>query len=921
VERVLGSGEAHQLLVVQLRRPDGSTSWCEVDAQVIHDDAGTPVAVEGAARDVTARVRAERAAALEARILESIRDAVIATDAEGLVTFWNTGAERLLGAAASDMLGRPLTVGVDASNLGGYADLEAAMAEGRPWEGDVRLHDERQVPGERILEVISWPQDDEGMPAGRVFIAWDVTAARRSIEATTRLATIVEQADDAIYALSPEGMVLSWNRGAEQLTGIAAHDAIGHPSPLAVPSFEERRQILRGILEGRTHQFEGAQMRRADGTPVPVSLRAGPVRGPSGEVIAISVVARDERARREAEQALLFRTAMLDAIEDAVIVTDDGARIVLWSPGAVHVFGIAEADALGRAFGEVIPNRVVGSTVDAALGQIDSGGTFRGDVEYAHPDGRRLVGEVTASGVTGADGRHLRIAVIRDVTAVRHASDVASRLAAIVETAGDVIATTDLDGRLTSWNPGGEELLAFRSADMLGRTLAAFLAPESVPLAWAMRGRVLEGAERVAHGELIAVARDGTRIPLWSSLAAVRGADGVATGMSVIARDLRRRKSLEEQLRQAHKLEAVGRLSGGLAHDFNNLLTAVTGYAHLIEAAVPAEDAVAEDARQILRATGRATELTKAMLAFSRGRPLEPRTVELDAVIGEMLPMLRRLIPERVELHTSIASSAALTADTAELELILVNLVINAAEAMPDGGWLGIETSLVDLDQAFADGHLGVEPGRFVQIEVSDTGIGMSAEVRSHIFEPFFSTKPAGTATGLGLATVRATVDRAGGTIWVASEPGSGTVFRILFPAVDAPATAPAPAPDPLPRGGTERLLLVEDDALVRALATAVLRRAGYRLTVRSDPREAVTLDPADVDLMVVDVVMPGLGGTALAGRLRALRPDLRIVFMTGFTERDIAAEIDALTPEPLLQKPFTPAQLLASVRNALDRA
>jgi CheY-like chemotaxis protein len=329
---------------------------------------------------------------------------------------------------------------------------------------------------------------------------------------------------------------------------------------------------------------------------------------------------------------------------------------------------------------------------------------------------------------------------------------------------------------------------------------------------------------------------------------------------------------------------------------------------------------VAADARQILRATGRASELTRAMLAFSRGRPLEPRVVELDTLVGGMLPMLRRLIPERVELHTAIASSAALTADPAELELILVNLVLNAAEAMPNGGWLGIETTLVDLDQAFADSHLGVVPGRFAQIEVSDTGIGMTREVRDHIFEPFFSTKPAGIGAGLGLATARATVDRAGGTIWAASEPGTGTTFRILFPAVDAPVVAPAVAPDPMPRGGTERVLLVEDDALVRALATAVLRRAGYRLTVRSDPREAVDLDPVEFDLAVVDMVMPGLGGTALAGRLRERRSDLRILFMTGFTERNIATEIDLLTPEPLLQKPFTPAQLLGAVRAALDR-
>jgi PAS domain S-box-containing protein len=920
VERILASGDLRALHVVQVRRPDGTASWCEIGGVVVRNEAGEPVLVEGAARDVTARVTAERDAMLEARILGSIRDAVIATDAHDVVTFWNAGAERLFGVAAVDRIGRPLREGIDFGTLSGYEALQAAIRDGVAWEGDIRMHDGSH--GDQILEVISWPPADEGEAAGRVFIAWDVTATRRAAEAAARLATIVEQADDAIYAVDPDGKVLSWNRGAEHLTGIPASDAIGRSSPLVIPSIEERSEMHRRVFAGEIHRLEAGQMRRADGSLVPVSVQAGPVRGPSGEVEALSVVARDERPRREADEALRFRTAMLDAIGDAVIVTGEDRRIVLWSPGAAQVLGVPEAEALGLLLTDIAPYTIVRTSDTTSPADIDSGPTFSGDIEYLRRDGEQMIGEVTAWSVTGADARNLRIAVIRDVTALRRVTEAAGRLAAIVETAGDLIATTDLEGRITSWNPGGEALLGFAAGEILGRTLAAFLAPESMPEAWAMRGRVLAGSQRVAHGELLAVTRDGTRIPLWSSLAAVRDAAGTATGISVIARDLRSRKALEDQLRQAQKLEALGRLAGGLAHDFNNLLTAVTGYAHLIESAVPAGSPVGEDARQILRATGSASELTQAMLAFSRGRPLEPRVIELDSVIVELLPMLRRLIPERVELHTSIASKAALTADPAELELILVNLVINAAEAMPEGGWLGIETALVDLDQGFADRHLGMVPGRFAQIEISDTGIGMTPEVRERIFEPFFSTKPAGPGTGMGLATVRATVDRAGGNIWVASEPGAGTTFRLLFPAVDAPASAPAvAAADPMPPGGTERILLVEDDALVRALATAVLRRAGYRLTVRSDPREAVDLNPNDHDLMVVDMVMPGLGGTVLAGRLRERRDDLRIVFMTGFTERNVAAEVSALTPEPLLHKPFTPAQLLAAVRTALDRA
>jgi two-component system cell cycle sensor histidine kinase/response regulator CckA len=282
--------------------------------------------------------------------------------------------------------------------------------------------------------------------------------------------------------------------------------------------------------------------------------------------------------------------------------------------------------------------------------------------------------------------------------------------------------------------------------------------------------------------------------------------------------------------------------------------------------------------------------------------------------------MLRRLLPERVELRTDLASGAALRADPSELESILVNLALNASDAMPDGGRLSVETALVAIDERFASDHLGVAPGQYAQLVVSDTGIGMTAEVRGHIFEPFFTTKGGGAGTGVGLATVHATVDRAGGTIWVTSEPGEGASFRIMFPAVAAPVPALEEAPAPLPPGGTERILLVEDDVLVRALATAVLRRAGYALTVRSDPRDALELDPSSFDMLVTDIVMPGLGGPALVTRFRDRRPDLRVVFMTGFAERDAADQVAQLTVEPLLLKPFTPVVLMRAVRQALDR-
>ncbi|MHB8958737.1 MAG: PAS domain-containing hybrid sensor histidine kinase/response regulator [Candidatus Limnocylindrales bacterium] len=856
--------------------------------------------------------------ALAARILEAFRDAVIAVNGAGAVTYWNAGAERLLGVSAGVAIGRAILDLVPESGLRGHEPLFQAVRCGATWEGDIRL----SMPGRerQIIEVLAYPVPEEAERPGSLLLLWDVTENRAGLDASLLLATIVEQADDAIYAVNQESRVLSWNRGAERLTGFTAEEIIGGRSPLVVPTREERNLTRQKVLGGETIRVDDAAMRCKDGTLILVSYMASPVPGRAGEPHALSVIARDDRPRRAAEHELRLREVIVDAMSDAVVAVDSDGRIVLWGAGAERLVGIPAAEALGCRLRELVGYRLRDMTMEQALAIVESAGVFRGDVDITVNPGRQVIGEATLSSVVDAEKRRLVVAVVRDVSAERASAETASRLAAIVESADDMIVASNVDGVLTSWNTGATRLLGWEPGEIIGRTVAAFLAPESVADVWAHRTRVLAGATSAVHGELTAITKSGAQIPVWGSLAPIRDAAGTAVGISMVARDLRQRKNLEEQLRQSHKLGAVGRLADGLAHDFNNVLTAVTGYAGLIETAVPPNDPIAEDARQIVRATGRAAELTRSLLAFSRGKPLEPQVVSLDAVLEDLVPMLRRLLPERVELRTDLASGAALRADPAELELILVNLALNASDAMPDGGRLSVETALVALDERFASEHLGVAPGRYGQLVVSDSGVGMTEEVRGHIFEPFFTTKGGGAGTGVGLATVHATVDRAGGTIWVTSAPGEGASFRILFPAVSAPVPALDEAPALLPAGGTERILLVEDDVLVRALATAVLRRAGYALTVRSDPRDALDLEPSSFDMLVTDVVMPGLGGPALASKLRDRRPDLRVVFMTGFAERDAADQVAQLTAEPLLLKPFTPVALMTAVRQALDR-
>ena len=918
VRQVLGMDprELPERLRVSIRRIDGSRAWVEVDLAVQLDGAGEAVSIDGAVRDVTDLVAARGRVAFEARILAAIADAVVVTDAEARITFWNPGAARIFGVPAGQAVGRPMSVMFPDDRASGHEPLQDAISRAEAWEGDVRMAEADGTA--RVLEVVSYPLHEDQPSPSRVSLVWDVTRQREATEAEARLAAVVNQADDAIYTVDGSGVVITWNAGAERLTGTPATSAIGRPGPL-VAAPERRAEICRQVFEeGASFSFPDTELRKVGGDTVPVSVSVSPVRGANGEVRAILIVARDERPRVEADRQLRFRDAILAAVDDAVIATDEDRLLVYWSPGAERLFGVSAADAVGRPTGDVAPFRLVGSTDERALATLSVGRAVRVDAEHTRPDGTTFVGETHARLMAGPGGSTVGLAVIRDVTAIRRAADDSARLAAIVEGAGDIIVGTSLEGVLRSWNPAAERALGYSAREIIGRTIATYIAPEDLPKAFSLRERVILGGESSAAAEFTYVARDGVTFPTWVVIAPVRNAEGEVVGVSAVAHDLRTRKSLEEQLRQAQKLEAVGRLAGGIAHDFNNLLTAITGYASLLLAEVPEGGSAAADVGQILDATDRAGELTRSLLAFSRGKPREPRLVALDDLVAGVGPLLHRLLPEAAEVVLDARSGATVLVDPTELELVLVNLAVNGADAMPHGGRLEIRARSVELDRAFADEHLGVRPGRHAELVVRDSGAGMTEAVRSHLFEPFFTTKGDQGGTGLGLSTVHAFVEQAGGTIWVDTEPGRGTTFRILVPESEGvPERSSASRAHRAP-GGSERVVLVEDDAPVRALATTVLGRAGYSLTVKADAREAARLDPATFDLLVTDVVMPYLDGPGLAARLRDARPDLPVLFMSGYADRADTAQVTSLSSQPILAKPFGPLELLTAVRRVL---
>jgi two-component system cell cycle sensor histidine kinase/response regulator CckA len=410
--------------------------------------------------------------------------------------------------------------------------------------------------------------------------------------------------------------------------------------------------------------------------------------------------------------------------------------------------------------------------------------------------------------------------------------------------------------------------------------------------------------------------RDGSIIDV--EITAGRISYGGRDAALVLSHDVTQRRQLEERLKDAEKMEAIGRLAGGVAHDFNNLLTVISGYASVLED----RTGPSEPLREIAHAAEQATALTRQLLAFSRRQVLHPRTLDINEVVAGMEPMLGRIIGDDVRVAVSLSADTAMVeADQAQLERIVLNLAANARDAMPQGGRLTIETSLVELDEEYVREHGEGTPGRHVLLAVSDSGCGMSEEVRRHLFEPFYTTKEGG-GTGLGLATVFGVVKQSGGSIYVYSEEGRGTTFKIYFPHTGDAAPAPAAAARAEQAEGTETIVVVEDDESVRELVRVMLAARGYEVLTAADGEHAAKLcaeHPGGVELLLTDVVMPDVGGRVLADRLSALFPDLRVLFMSGYSDEAVYRHGIIRPNTAFIEKPFSERTLAIKVREVLD--
>ncbi len=495
-------------------------------------------------------------------------------------------------------------------------------------------------------------------------------------------------------------------------------------------------------------------------------------------------------------------------------------------------------------------------------------------------------------------------------------------LRSITENSADAIVTTDTHGRITYFSRGAEEIFGHRAGDILGRRVAEYNHGGLDEARGIMRRLETEG--RIQNYETRFRAADGRWVDVSSSMSLLRDVAGTVVGTLGVMKDMTGRKALEAQLRHSQKMEAVGRLAGGIAHDFNNLLTVILGRSHLVLDTIAATHPLYRDIDLIQATAVRASSLVEQLLAFSRKQIREPQLLDLNEVVAGVGKLLERLLGEHIEFVMARTASVALVkADPAQLEQVIVNLAVNARDAMPRGGRLTIETADVELDEAFARRHVGAKPGLYVMFAVSDTGVGMDEATQAHIFEPFFTTKEAAAGTGLGLATVYGIVKQSAGYIMVESAPGRGTTFRVYLPRSEGVRERPEPTPVPAgPLTGWETVLVVEDDPAIRELAREILQMHSYGVLEARHGADAIWICDSyaePIHLLITDVVMPHMSGRELADRLTVRRPEMRVLYVTGYTA-DAIEQRRLLEPgSPLLHKPFAPAGLARKVREVLD--
>ena len=728
---------------------------------------------------------------------------------------------------------------------------------------------------------------------------------------------MIDATETKVFYISPAYEKV-WGRTCQSLYDkpLSFLDAI-HP--------EDRERVASArVRKCQTGQYkEEYRILRPDGSVRWIWDRGYPVQDEAGLIKSFVGIADDITERRESEEQ--FRELAIHLHQVLWMIDATETKVFYISPAYERVWGRTCQSLYDKplSFLDAIHPQDRERVASARAEKCQTG-QYKEEYRILRPDGS--VRWIWDRSYPVQDEQGLVksfVGIAEDITERKACEADQARLAAIVECSEDAIVSMTVDGIVVNWNPGAERLYGYTAEEIIGRPIAVLFTPDHYPEYLKIMEKVRKG-ERLPAYDTVRRRKDGTAITASVDICPIEVRDGEIVGASKIAHDITRMKQLEEQFRQAQKMQAVGRLAGGVAHDFNNLLTIISGYSEMLLNAVPPDDPKRGKLTEIKKAGERAAALTRQLLAFSRKQVLEPKVLDLNAVVANCEKMLQRLVGEDVDLVAVLDPALGrVKTDPGQIEQVLMNLVVNARDAMPQGGKLTIETANAVLDQTYCRSHAGVKPGRYIMLAVSDTGCGMDEQTKAHIFEPFFTTKEEGRGTGLGLAMVYGFIKQSEGHVYVYSEPGLGSTFKIYLLEVEAvQLSGQLPATIETTPQGSETILLVEDAAEVRSLTRQVLQTCGYTVLEAAHGGEAIRLaekQPGPVHLLVSDVVMPEMGGRRLAERIVVLKPGIKVLYLSGYTTDAVVRHGVLESETAFLQKPFTPSALARKVREVLD--
>lgn len=840
-------------------------------------------------------------------LLDRVGEGIFALDQDWRFAYLNRQAERVL----SRLSGSPSTnlVGTVIWDRPALADSSLGRALHRAYVEQVPVSHEVPDAGNRgSVEVRAYPSND-GLT---VFLRENPLAGHQ--------AQILDAMSDAFLACDHEWRLTHINARADRYLaprGLGRARLLGQNIWHALPYLGGTRiqaEAFRAHAQGTEVQLE----EQVPSWGCRFSIRVVPTS--NGLVCYAREIPDDNQAEHVLKASEERFRSMVESIDDVVFRLDRSQRCLDAFGRWLERRDIDAADLIGRTVREIVGEEHAALHEAANLRALE-GQTVTYEWSLEGRDGTRHM-QTTLSPLRGPDGEITGIVGVgRDITQQIEAGRELQRWARIFEHAGWGVAIVTADGTIESLNPAFAAMHGWSVEELRGKSMAELAPagrhefPRMNPL-FDERGHQIWETERLR--------RTGVVFPALIDATAVKNAEGEVTYYAVNVQDLTERRRAEEQVRQAQKMEAVGRLAGGVAHDFNNMMMIIMGFSDFLLTTLDRNDPRWADADEIRKAADRAMNLTRQLLGFGRQQLVARQVLSLNEVIGGMERMLRPLLGEDIRLVTDLSAAlGGIEADYGQMEQVIMNLALNARDAMRGGGRLSIETLDVDLPEGYAYRHIGIDipAGPYVMLVVSDTGHGMTAEVKARLFEPFFTTKPATQNTGLGLATVYGIVVQSGGYIWVDSEPESGTAFKICFPRVDSEDEVVKP---PITRtgseGGSEIILLVEDEETVRSVARRILNNRGYTVYTASNGREALELAQSlnmKFDLVLTDIVMPDMGGVELVERLLQVQPGIKAVYMSGYAEGDKRDGLDLA--RSFLQKPFSTDSLTSKVREVLD--